>query len=383
MKFGALLCANLLRKKVRTTLTVGSFAVAVFLFGLLFVVRGAFNQGVSVAGADRLVVLNRVSIINPLPLSYRDKMLRIPGVQYVTSDNWFGGVYREEKNYFPQFAIDPDNQRKVFPELEVADDQWKAFVEDRTGAIVGADTAKRFGWKVGDRIPLKATIYGGDTWEFNLRGIYHAVPGNDLSEFWMQYKFLEERSPMVGGTVGWYTVKLANPDDATRVSQAIDSTFANSPFETKTETEKAFALSFAKQAGNIEFVILAIGSVVILTLLFVTANTVATSVRERIGELAVLKAIGFSSRFVLGFILGESALIALLGGSLGVLLCKGFTGFVEASGILSGGAIGLLHLSGATAALSLCVALGVGVLAGVLPAVSAMRFHVAPALRRV
>ena len=383
MKFGALLLANLLRKKVRTTLTIGSFAVAIFLFGLLFVVRGAFNQGVSVAGVDRLVVLNRVSIINPLPLSYRDKILAIPGVKYVTSDNYFGGVYKEERNYFPQFAIDPENQRKVFPELEVPDDQWKVFVADRQGAIVGADTAKRFQWKIGDRIPLKATIYGGDTWEFNLRGIYHAAPGNDLSEFWMQYKYLEERSQMVGGTVGWYTVRLASPDDAVRVSQIIDSTFANSPYETKTETEKAFALSFAKQAGNIEFIVLAVGTVVIITLLFVTANTVATSVRERIGELAVLKAIGFSSRFMLFFILGESAIIALVGGCLGVLLCKGFTELIEASGVLSGGAIGLLHLSGSITALSLCVALCVGLLAGVLPATTAVRLRVAPALRRV
>ena len=181
MKYFALLRANLFRKKLRTTLTIGSFAVALFLFGLLTVVRGAFNQGVDIAGADRLVVINKVSLINPLPIAYRDRMLRIPGVKFVTFDNWFGGVYIKESNFFPQFAVDIDNQRNVFPEMTVPEDQWKTFVEDQQGAIVGADAAKRFNWKIGDRIPIRAAIFGGDTWEFNIRGIYTAPEGNDLA----------------------------------------------------------------------------------------------------------------------------------------------------------------------------------------------------------
>jgi putative ABC transport system permease protein len=338
---------------------------------------------VDIAGADRLVVINKVSLINPLPVAYRDRILRIPGVKYVTYDNWFGGVYIKEANFFPQFAIDIENQRNVFPELSVPEDQWKSFVEDRQGAIVGADTARRFKWKIGDRIPIRAAIFGGDTWEFNLRGIYTAPQGNDLSQFWFQHKYLDERTPFIKGTVGWYTVKLQNPDDAVRVAKTIDDLAANSPFETKTETEKAFATSFAKQAGNIEFLIFAIGIVVLFTLLLVTGNTMAISVRERIGELAVFKAIGFSDRFVLFFVLCESVLIAVIGGLLGLAVCKGFTVLVTSTGMLSGGFIQLFHLSGASMVLGLGVAFIVGILAGILPAFSAMRLRVALALRRV
>src|SRR5262249_53252990 len=180
---------------LRTTLTIGSFAIAMFLFGLLAVMRGAFNQGVDIAGVDRLIVINKVSLIQPLPLSYQQRILGIPGVKLVTFDNWFGGVYQEEKNFFPQFAVDVDNQRQVFAELKVPEDQWKTFVQDRQGAIAGTATAKRFGWKIGDKIPIRSTIYGTDTWDFNLDGIYDAAPGNDLTQFWFHYKYLDERTP--------------------------------------------------------------------------------------------------------------------------------------------------------------------------------------------
>jgi putative ABC transport system permease protein len=380
MKYLPLIWANLKRKKLRTTLTIGSFAVALFLFGLLNVVRGAFNQGVDIAGADRLIVINKVSLIMPLPFSYRDRILRIPGVKDVTHDSWFGGVYQEEKYFFPQFAVDTENQRKVFPEMAVPDEQWKTFLEDRQGAIAGAGIAKRFGWKVGDRIPIKATIFGSDTWEFNLDGIYHGTrEGDDETQFWFQYKYLDERRTFGKGVVGWYTVKLDGPDNAVVVARTIDDMTANSPDETKTETEKAFATSFAKQAGNIEFLILVIGSVVFFTLLLVTGNTMAISVRERMGELATLKAIGFQDRFVLFFVLGESLLIAVLGGAIGLALCKGWTLLGDPTGgflpkfILNGTAIGL----GAVASVL------VGVLAGILPAVSAVRLRVVDALRRV
>src|SRR5215471_18903565 len=179
MKFRGLVFANLFRKKLRLTLTMGSFAVALFLFAFLAVVRGAFNRGADIAGADRLVIINRISIIQPLPLAYRDKILRIPGVKAITHNNWFGGVYQEEKNFFPQFAIDVENQRQVIPELVVPGDQWQSFVKDRQGAIVGAKTAKRFGWKVGDRIPIKTTLYGGGSWEFNVDGIYYGTRAQD------------------------------------------------------------------------------------------------------------------------------------------------------------------------------------------------------------
>jgi putative ABC transport system permease protein len=379
MKYKSLIMANLFRKKLRTTLTIGSFAVALFLFGLLVVVHGAFNQGVDVAGADRLDVINKTSIIQPLPYSYRDQILRIPGVKAITYDNWFGGVYQDEKNFFPQFAIDPENQRVVFPEFVIPDDQWKAFLEDREGAIAGSGIAKRFGWKVGDRIPIKGAIYPGD-WEFNIRGIYTGSRDNDdLTQFWFHYKYLDERRQYGKGLVGWYTLKLDTPDDGTRVVKAVDTMFANSPYETKTETEKALASDFAKQFGNIGFLISAVGSVVFFTLLLVTGNTMAIAVRERIGELAVLKAVGFNDRFVLFLVLGESLMIAAIGGAIGLALCK----LMTLGGDPTHGFLPFFYLPGPMILLGFSVALAVGVLAGILPATSAMRLRVVDALRRV
>ncbi len=379
MKYKQLIMANLFRKKLRTTLTIGSFVVALFLFGLLVVVHGAFNQGVDVAGADRLDVINKTSIIQPLPYSYRDQILRLPGVTAITYDNWFGGVYQDEKNFFPQFAIDPESQRVVFPEFVIPDDQWKAFLEDREGAIAGSGIAKRFGWKVGDRIPIKGAIYPGD-WEFNLRGIYTGSRDNDdLTQFWFHYKYLDERRQYGKGLVGWYTVKLDTPDDGTRVTKTIDTMFANSPYETKTETEKALATDFAKQFGNIGFLISAVGSVVFFTLLLVTGNTMAIAVRERIGELAVLKAVGFNDRFVLFLVLGESLLIAAIGGAIGLALCK----LMTLGGDPTHGFLPFFYLPGPMILLGFGVALAVGVLAGILPATSAMRLRVVDALRRV
>jgi len=383
MKFRGLIFANLFRKKLRLILTVGSFAVALFLFAFLAVVRGAFNRGADIAGADRLVTINRVSIINPLPLAYRDKIQRIPGVKYVTHNNWFGGVYQEEKNFFPQFVIDVENQRKVLPELVVPDDQWQNFVKDRQGAIAGAKTAQRFGWKIGDRIPIKNVGYGGTgTWEFNLDGIYHSErAGGDESQFWFQWDYFEERVPETfKGNVGWYVVKLDSPDNAVSVAKAIDDMAANSSFETKTDTESAFAASWVKQFGNIQFLIMTIGSVVFFTLLLVTGNTMAISVRERAGELAVLKAIGFSDRSVLLFVLAESLIIAAVGGLLGLGLALLA---VPALGAALNGLLPTLILSPAILSLGLATALLVGVVSGLLPGIGAMRMRVVNALRRV
>jgi putative ABC transport system permease protein len=382
MKYARLIFANLFRKKVRLMLTIGSFAVALFLFAFLAVVKDAFGRGADVAGADRLVTINRTSIINPLPLSYRDKIARIPGVKNVTHNNWFGGIYQDEKNFFPQFVIDPENQRKVFPELIVPDDQWKAFVNDRTGAIAGARTAERFHWKIGDRIPIKTTLYGGGSWEFNLVGIYHGKrPQDDETQFWFQWDYFEERVPdRVKGQIGWYVLRLDSPDDAVRVAKTIDDEFANSPFETKTQTESAFAANWVKQFGNISFLILSIGVVVFFTLLLVTGNTMAISVRERTSELAVFKAIGFSDRAVLFFVLAESLMISVIGGLLGLLLA---TVAVPALGKALNGLLPNLILAPSILALGLLVAVAVGIISGLLPGIGAMRMRVVNALRRV
>jgi putative ABC transport system permease protein len=380
MKFFTLIRANLFRKKIRFVLTIGSFAVALFLFGVLAVVRGAFSGGIDIAGADRLVVINRTSIIQPLPLSYADKIRRMPGVKELTYANWFGGVYQDERNFFPQFAIDVDNQRRVYPEFDIPEEQWQNFVKDRQGAIAGAATAKRFGWKVGDRIPIKGTFLGG-VWEFNLDGIYHGTrQADDETQFWFQWKRLEEQVPeRLKGQVGWYTVKLDHPDDSLRISKAIDTEFANSPFETHTDTEKAFAAGWVKQFGNIQFLIMAIGGVVFFTLLLVTGNTMAIAVRERTGELAVLKAVGYSDRFVLLFVLFESLLIALIGGVVGLGLAKLFT----LGGDPTRGLLPFFFLPGEAILAGLALTILVGAISGLIPAIGAMRLRVVDALRRV
>jgi putative ABC transport system permease protein len=379
MKSFRLVWANLRRKKIRTTLTVGSFTVALFLFGLLAAIRIGFRGGVDAAGADRLDVINRVSLILPLPFSYRDRLLRIPGVSGVTYASWFGGVYQDERNFFPQFAVDKDTWFDVYADYSVSQEGREAFLRDRQAVMVGRSLAKRFGFKVGDRIPLRGTIWAGN-WEFNVVGIYDgSQPDADTSGMFFRADYLEERRTFGKGTVGWYVVKIGNPDDAVRVTKAIDDLFANSPFETRTQTEKAFAASFVKQMGNIELLIMSIGSVVFFTLLLVTGNTMAIAVRERSGELAVLKTVGFSDVRVLRLILAEAVLIAGQGGFIGLALAKlVIPGLSRALPML-----GALYVSPLTFGFGFVLALGVGAAAGLLPALGAMKLRVVDALRRV
>jgi putative ABC transport system permease protein len=379
MKYWHLVRQNLLRRKVRTGLTMGSFAVALFLFGILAVVRGAFQQGVEVAGVDRLVVVNKVSFIQPLPFAHRDRLARIPGVTQVTFASWFGGVYQDERNFFPQFAIDRETYRAMFPEFVILEDQWQAFLADREGCIVGEALAERFQWKVGDRLPLKGTIFAG-MWEFNIRGIYRGSrPQDDTTQFWFRWDYLDERRAFQKGFVGWYTVRVANPDDAVRVVRAIDQGFANSPWETKTATEREFAASWVKQMGNIGLLLLSIGGVVFFTLLLVTGNTMAIAVRERLRELAVLKAVGFSDGFVLVVTLAETVVVAACGGGIGLALAKLFT----LRGDPTGGLLPFFYLPPDVIALGFALAIAAGLMAGILPALSAMRLRVIDALRQV
>ena len=385
MKFARIILANLMRKKVRLLLTIGSFAVALFLFAFLSVVNDAFQRGADVAGADRLVIINRTSIINSIPLSYRDKILRIPGVKVITHNNWFGGIYIEEKNFFVQFVIDPENQRQVFPEFVVPDDQWNAFLKDRVGAICGARLADRFHWKIGDRIPIRNNLYDAknSAWEFNLDGIYHGKqPKDDETQFWFNWGYFEERVAQgFKGQVGWYVLRLDSPDDAVRVSKAIDAEFANSPYETKTETESAFAAGWVKQFGNIKILIISVGTIVFLTLLLVTGNTMAISVRERIPELAVFKAIGYSDRITLLFVLAESLIIALIGGLLG--LSFAVLAVPVLAKAMSGMMVPTLVLTPSVLPLGLILTVLVGLISGMLPGLTAMHMRVVNALRRV
>ena len=380
MKFLPLLLANLRRKKIRTTLTIGSFAVALFLFGLLGAIRYGFRQGVDIAGADRLVVIGRTSMIQPLPLPYKNRIRRTPGVKDVAHVTWFGGIYQDPKNFFAQFAIVPDDWLRMYPEFVVPDDQWEAFKADRQGCVVGRKLAERFGWKVGDRIPMQgASFMGGGNWDFNVRGIYHGTRrGDDEMQLWMRHDYLVEKGPEFWrGIVGWYVVRITNPDSAPAVAKLIDEEFANSSSETRTQTESAFAASMVKQMGNIEFLILAIGSVVFFTLLLVTGNTMAISVRERTNELAVLKAIGYSDTFVLSIVLAESLLVSAIGGVVGLWLASMLVKLDLTQGLI------LMYLPPIAFVLGALIALATGFLAGVLPALSAMRLNVVSALRRI
>lgn len=379
MSWWRLILANLQRKKLRTLLTLGSYAVACFLFGVLLAVRVAFYQGVEVAGADRLVVINRVSIVQPLPRSYGDKIRALPGVKAVTSAVWFGGVYQDERNFFPQFAVEVETYRQMFPEFVIPEEQWRAFLADRQGCVVGETTAKRFGLQLGQRIPIRGTIFPG-VWEFNVRAIYRGSRElDDTTQFWFHQKYLEERAGSFWrGLVGWYTVKVADPEQAVQVAQAIDARFANSPWETRTEPERAFAASFVKQLGNIEFLLLVIGSVVFVTLLLVAANTQALAVRERITELGVLKTLGFSDARLSFLILVESLSPAFLGGSLGLWGARAITPYL-------GHAMPGMNfaLPWEQLLLGLGLAVLVGAVAGLFPAHLAARLSVVQALRRL
>ncbi|MCG6948452.1 MAG: FtsX-like permease family protein [Acidobacteria bacterium] len=379
MKYLPFIFRNLFRRKTRTILTIGSIAVALFLFGLLVTIETALNAGVDVAGVDRLIVRNKTSLIMPLPLSYQERLRQIDNVTEATFATWFGAIYQDPKNFFPQFAIDTGTYRTLFPEFQISDDQWQAFLADREGAVVGKVTAERFGWKVGDRIPLQGTIWTGN-WEFNIRAIYEGSrAGDDESQFWFHWKFLEESRPWGKGTVGWYTVKVSDPDNSVAVSQAIDREFSNSAYETSTETEQAFAAGFAKQIGNIRMLIMSIGAVVLFTLLLVTGNTMAMAVRERVPEIGVLKTLGFGDKTVLFLVLAESLLIAAVGGLLGIGMAKLFT----MGGDPTGGMLPVFYLSTGEMLFGIGIALLVGLAAGSIPALTAMNLRIVDALRRV
>jgi putative ABC transport system permease protein len=384
MKYLPMLWSNLRRKKVRTFFTLLSILVAFLLFGYLAAIRMAFRMGVDVVGQDRLLVVHKVSIIQPLPISYRERIAGIEGVEEVGFANWFGGIYQDPKNFFGQMAVDTGTFLDLYPEYLLPAEQKKAWLADRAGAIVGRVTAERFGWKVGDKIPIQATIYrrrdGSNTWEFNLSGIFDGKEkGTDTSNFFFHYDYLKEGTGGNLGIVGWYIIRIADPARAKEIGDKIDAMFANSPAESKTQTEKAFAQSFANQVGDIGKIITAVLTAVFFTILLVAGNTMAQSVRERTSELAVLKTLGFTHRQVLGMVLAESCLIAVLGGLAGLTLAW----LAIQRGDPTHGALPVFFLPGRDLALGVALALLLGLATGLLPAIQAMRLRIVDALRRV
>jgi len=384
MKFLSLVWSNFRRKKVRTILTLASIVVAFTLFGYLAAIKQAFSQGVDVAGADRLVVRHKVSIIQFLPMSYEADMERIEGVADATHATWFGGIYQEPKNFFPQFPVDPEEYLAMYPEFLLPEEQKEEWFRTRTGAVVGRSIAERFGFEIGDKVPIQATIWpktGNQlTWEFDIVGIYDgAEQGTDTTQLLFHYDYFDEARQFLRGQVGWYIVRVDDPEASARVARAIDDEFANSPAETKAETEGAFLTGFAEQIGNIGAVITAIISAVFFTILLVAGNTMAQSVRERTGELAVLKAVGFTDAQVLGLVLAESVTIAALGGLTGL----GIAALLVSAGDPTGGWLPLFYFPRADAVLGVGLVIMLGLVTGLLPALQAGRLRIADALRRL
>jgi putative ABC transport system permease protein len=383
MKYWPLIWRNLLRRKVRTTFTLLSVFVAFLLFGLLMTIRTAFTFGVDIAGADRLVTMDKVSIIRFLPVAYVQQIAALPGVTMVTHASWFGGVYQDPKNFFAQWAVDQNSYFKVHDEFHVPPDQLQAWLADRQGVIVGVDTAKRFGWKIGDRVPLGATIFqpvsGGQTWDFNISGLYDGDSGVDKTNFFFRYDYFDEnRRPGIRGNVSWIYAKIADPAHAADMASRIDATFANSANETKTATEKVIFQSFAQQMGDIGSILVAVLSAVLFTILLVSANTMAQAVRERTSEIAVLKTLGFSGPLVLTLVLTESILLAAVGGAIGL----GLAWLVVQGGDPTHGMLPIFILRPRYLVAGGALILALGVLSGAVPAVGAMRLRITDALRR-
>ena len=381
MKFLPLLWSSLWRKKVRTIFTLLSIFIAFLLFGLLMTIRGAFSFGVEIAGIDRLVLIHKVSLIMPLPVSYLARLNTTEGVAMATHNTWFGGVYQDPANFFAQIAVEPEPFMKLYPEYRVSPEHMQAWLADRQGVMVGVDLAKRFGWKVGDRIPIVGTIWQpkeGQVWEFNIAGLYDGESGIDKTQFFFRYDYLDENRRQGEGLVGWYIVKINDAAAAQQMGAKFDDMFANSSAETKTTTEKGFVEGFAKQVGDIGAIMIAITIAVLFTMILVAANTMAQSVRERTSEVGVLKTLGFSNLSILALVLSESVLIAVIGGGLGLAAAWAFV----QQGDPTGGMLPIFVLPTRDVVLGAGLIVALGLLAGALPAMNAMNLKITDALRR-
>jgi putative ABC transport system permease protein len=372
------------RSKTRTIFTLLSVLAAFLLFGLLDSVRSAFaNAATSVAGVDRLMTVSKISFTLSLPKSLLPRIEALPGVAKVTYANWFGGIYQDPKNFFPNEAV-ADNFFDLYPEWRLSQAERTAFGNTRTGAVVGESLAKKFHWKLGDKIPLQATIYpqknGGNNWTFDLVGIYRAADPKRKSEenlLFFNWDYFDEARAFGNGNVGWYVLKVTDRKLAQQVAQALDALSTNSDHETKTQTEQAFNAAFVGQYGDIGLIVGAIMGAVFFTLILLTGNTMAQAVRERIPELAVLKTIGFSNHSVLGLVLAESVLLILLGGAIGLVLAGVVVDAVRAA---VGTAVPMTRVGAAIWLRGVGLMILIGLIVGALPARRGMRLRIVDAL---
>ena len=384
MRYLPLLWGSLKRKKLRTAFTLLSILIAFVLYGYLSAINKAFELGVSVTGEDRLVLRHKVSFSILLPESYGPRIASLPGVTDVAHASWFGGIYQEPRNFFPQLPVQAEAYLRIYPEFILPEDQKQAWLANRSSAIVGRATAEKYGWKIGDRVPIQATLWrkadGTSTWEFEVVGIYDGANAEtDTTQFLFHYEYFDEARAFAKGQVGWYIIRINDPAKAAEIAQRIDAEFANSFYETKTSTERAFIQGFAEQIGNIGAIIGGILAAVFFTILLVTGNTMMQSVRERIAELAVLKTVGFPNGLVLGLVLAESLALAALGGGLGLALAW----LAILQGDPTGGALPIFFFPPKDMLIGAGYIAALGLTAGILPAVQAMKLRVVDALRRV
>ena len=387
MKFFPIVWRNLLRRKFRTIFTIGAVFFAFLLFGVLMAIKSAFGMNLQLAGQERLMTIDKVSIINPLPASYESRIRQIQGVTDITHANWFGGYYQDVRNQFATFAADPESWLRIYKnEYELPEDQKKAFIADRTGAVIGIDTAKKYGFKVGQKIPINGTIYrrpDGGPWEFTIDGIYDShIKGADKTQLLFNYLYLRETIPEQSGfrdKYNWYVLTVDNAERSAEIAGAIDAMFENSPSETKTNTEKAFVSDWAKQIGDIGKIMMWIVGMAMFTILLVTGNTMAQAIRERTNELAVLKTLGFPDGRILWMVLAESVLIALAGGGTGLVLSYLL---ITGAGDPTGGLLPAFYFPTPSVVLGAVLVLALGVAAGLLPAWQAGRLRIVDALRR-
>jgi putative ABC transport system permease protein len=380
MKYLPLIWRNLLRRKVRTGFTLASVLVTFVLYGLLMTLRLTFSMGVSLAGADRLMLTNKVSIIQPLPIAYEQQIRNTPGVTLATHADWFGGVYKDPKNQIPQFPVDPVPYMQMYPEFKLPPDQMQAWLADRQGAVVDPETAKRYGWTIGTRVPLQGTIWQpkSGTWELNIVGIYDIDKANGNRPFLFRYDYFDENRRNGQGLVGWYLIRVQDPSRAAELAKALDEKFTNSTYETKTATEAAMLQSWANQVGDVGKMLIYILAAVFFTILIIVANVMAQTVRERTSELAVLKAVGFPDGLVLVLVLAESVALALIGGGVGLALAW----LIASGGDPTPGYLPAFAFTPSAIWVGVASAVLLGLVAGALPAVSAMQLRITDALRR-
>ncbi|MDO5505925.1 MAG: ABC transporter permease [Pseudoxanthomonas suwonensis] len=383
MKYLALIWSSLLRSKTRTGLTLMSVVTAFLLFGLLDSVRVVFNSGGGLDGSNRLVVASKLSITQMLPAALEREIAAVPGVRRVASGTWFGGIYQDARNFFPNFSIS-GNYLDLYPEYVIDPQQRRAWDNDAGGAVVGRMLADQYGWKPGDVIPLQATIFpnadGSNNWPLTIRAVFDvrdAKRRGEEQQLFMHWSYFNESNIFMKDAVSWYVVQLADPGQANAVAQAIDRISENSNRETKTQTEQAFNQAFAKQFADIGLIVTAIMGAVFFTLLLLTGNAMAQAVRERIPELAVLKTLGFTNRVVLWLVLAESVLLIVLGGLLGMGLARALIPVIATA---SAGMVPLGGIPGETWAMGLVLMLLIGLAVGLLPALRAMRLSIVDAL---